>query len=668
MQSDTYTAALERGLRSTISKLKSALDPILKEKRTFPVVPANELCRDIASSLIKLGREDFPGRDRYSHDIPSYSGRTTRWRTHVDFNIPPSDAAQVFMAPFYTVLAPLSGERYDAGSSQLLTVKTSTNTRIGGTSMRDHISNLVGAAKLSKQDGTITFTDVVQHADKKLYNQLFGIEKNVSDRFLKTITETALQGNYQNTDIVDEVRQLASDFPRDTRLNLRSRTYVARADTRAYYVDTDPIRHLAASIVQAVIQGPKGYVHGFGAINQILPPKGKNIIDWTLEIGEHEVLQLVTGDIGGFTNSNVNTWVTALAMYHRLLLQDVEHLNKPVLANVAGTLLEFTILDVLRSFLYLTVGSTANIGGDTFVAPGGFLGVKANMRLTCLSFVACLREIETKVLQLFAVKMKSQIGGDDFTLALIGMLNNVSHANSYIREQIARYVGNLKEFISETISLQPSNEGHTSLVFCKKDLAWTRMKGPRQFRVYSIRKLPIMSQLIEHTEMNVCDRIKDFLSFRNGVIDTLRTLESPAEFVAGYEQAYRSFHHFPTLVVSKRFIAHVTDTDLVEFGGQLVTRSIQQRLNSLGPFKSTTGNVTLSERELLSVLSFDPRVVSTEAITIVSGTKSRITYHNNETPTTSWEQAREFLLYEETEIGNTISRIFQQFRSDVDFL
>lgn len=669
MLSLQYLAALRKNLEDTSHRLRTALDPIQKEMRTFPVVPAPELCRDIASSLIERGFDDFPGRDRYIHGFVSRSGSTS-WRTEVDFTIPSSRAADVFMAPIYYVLGPLAAERTDASGPILLPVKTSGKTMINGQSMRDHIAYLMRSSRREATTRSLTFRDIVRQADITTYNQLFGVESDVSERFINDITNISLKGNSETRDIIEEIRSLPNKYVRPTKLRLQTKTYIARADIRAYYVDKDPVRHLAASIVQSFLQGPKGYLQGFNAINAVLPPIAKNMVDWKVKLENQEVLHLVTGDLSSFTNSNVNTWVMALAIYHTLKLESLEKFEKPILANVSGNVLEFSISDVLRSFLFLTVGATARVGEETFVAPGGYLGVKANMRLTCLSFVACLRELEIKVRHMFDVTLLSQIGGDDFLLGLIGNPDRVARAMEFIRGYISCHVGSLKEFSLFTVSEQPDIDGHTDLIFCKKDLVTSRDLGPGFIRIFSRRKLPIMSQLIEHTGMSRNMRVTDFLSFRKGVTDVLRTLDECHQYVAAYDYAYRVFHQFDDTVVSSSFYYQLINPDTVEMGGNIVTRAIQRRVDDFPPIRISTGeDIVLTDRDRLTLISYDPNVTTTViADTIMTDYSRRLVSYKRDGSTLRLESDRDILVYEKTELGIQLYQLFLEFRASIDFL
>jgi len=230
------------------------------------------------------------------------------------------------------------------------------------------------------------------------------------------------------------------------------------------------------------------------------------------------------GDISSFTNSNPGGWLVVLALLTKLLTgHRLEHLRPSFPILVEGRILECTMGDILYAYLRLTVGATAMTPYGPHTATGGYLGVKGNISLTLLSFSIECEEMRTKLKHSFPrVSFSGQLGGDDYYFEFVGPYDEIVQANAFVSNYIQRVVGREKEPSTTLVHKTHGFESRLPIPFCKKTVRYhvSYQAETALFTTafHSLRKLPVMGELLEKERLSYRDRLPRFYSFYNSIL------------------------------------------------------------------------------------------------------------------------------------------------------
>jgi hypothetical protein len=138
--------------------------------------------------------------------------------------------------------------------------------------------------------------------------------------------------------------------------------------------------------------------------------------------------------------------------------------------------------EILALYLYLTVGYPCYVESldEYHTLPGGFLGVNANITTSLLCLAIILKYIRSRGRQQ-GLDVHCQAGGDDSAFVVHGPESTVNQFISSIKEDMTRYVGQLKEFT--VIDLADHPDGIVpDASFCKKRITLKRLHGLYQLR------------------------------------------------------------------------------------------------------------------------------------------------------------------------------------------
>lgn len=567
-------------LKSAVRELRKASDPISKELRTYTVQPSESLVREIASCLIHVSHPmSLTLKSQYPHDCSSRNW--CRFRSDQDKVVPSSSAQAAYMAYLYTLVEPcLDHVRYFKFQ---MVATLSLKTQVRATPLRAVILEKIDQCSALTPGVVPTLEGLLPLMAPELWSNLFptgGCEVTLEHPFILQLLDVVLNWRDRGASTIQEImvswnRQVSNI----NLLTMRVKTYINRADTRAYYVDKLEVRHLCGAIYQSVFQARSRSLRRRQPFEEYMPTYNKNLIDVHIKLeGELHVMVLF-GDISSFTNSCVNCWVLALATLSSLLTHDhVGHLRHPFLVLIHGRYITATLELVILVFLFTTVGVPAQTDVGPHVAPGGYLGVKSNIVTTLVFFCILLTEIVTKCKTLYPVVSTRfvRVGGDDFLIVLTSpdpsMLYEVRR---YFQDYITREVGRLKEFECDVYSTMVPGSYTSTGVFCKKLLSVTitrRANYDYDLYIQSQQKLPLMGELMEDfTHLSEAERRLRLYRFSHSVWRLLDGYDGQLRFWRAYTYAFMRLHQLPLrlLEVQRRVFVH--PASLVEVDGVLLT-------------------------------------------------------------------------------------------------
>jgi len=207
---------------------------------------------------------------------------------------------------------------------------------------------------------------------------------------------------------------------------------------------------------------------------------------------------------------------------------------------------------VMFAYLFTTVGVQAITPVGPHLAPGGYLGVKANITLTMQCFVLVLQEVKCKLpSEVVGASLSwSRIGGDDFLI----LLQADSHgtllvAETYVRQAITNYVGQLKEFTVDRFDTLGMQSRYATGQFCKKPFTITVTdSGPDTTFVIlkSDQKLPLMGDLLRNLSAESSkEKVVRLVKFRSTMHRLLDGYDGCDQLVNAYCYAFCSVHNIP---------------------------------------------------------------------------------------------------------------------------
>jgi hypothetical protein len=175
-------------------------------------------------------------------------------------------------------------------------------------------------------------------------------------------------------------------------------------------------------------------------------------------------------------------------------------IEKKIIADIGGSLIEAELVQVLRLFVYMGAGAGVVAGDEFFFPKGAILGVAGVDTFAKATFALILESICASIPGVITARARA--AGDDFFIGLVTRCSqpeSVIAAIDYIREEVESVVGRVKALEYETLPEPPVDYVSTT-TFCKKRLRVVsefEHGGRRRVKVASQWPLPMLSALIE---------------------------------------------------------------------------------------------------------------------------------------------------------------------------
>jgi len=581
-------AQLESNVRDTARKMIAIDNPVLKETRTFWVEPFPVFFFWIITKLEQIMDKQLYRRlrDTYiSRNVPSSD-------FSVENVIRFPDISSWISSPFLKTLLWIRGE--EGTPRKFLTVKCSRKTMYRRLPMSTLISRQLSTLQTGTRIGT--FRDFVQLEDDGFYQYAFNtvdLSTGLHPDIVRLVEISS--GQLTGQDLVSAVRNYREgfEFNDPSKLHMKIKAYVGRADIRAYYVDTAVIRHMAGSVVQTFLMTPNIGIRSRLETERWLPARGKNILARHVKVQRGSHMRAMFGDISSFTNSDLNSWVYALSVYSWLV--SLSEQPKPTTVCVDGVFVECNLLDVLLVYILTVVGSSSTLpDGSLYTAVGGYLGIKGNMSLTTMAFAIRLKYIEQYINDRYpGVLTDGQIGGDDFWLLLIGMNEeDVIAVEQYFTLAISTFVGRIKEPVTCVIDVSRLSDYTMGPTFCKKNVHCTVTPISMDETIVDFKseqKLPLFSELVEiKRETTHRKQLTALRKFHLQVHRFFASYRQPEDLINAYLAVYLHEYHHPFSVRVAWSVKTIQPNLLMDWGhlltvdvGKLVMRS-PDLSNSIG--------------------------------------------------------------------------------------
>jgi hypothetical protein len=333
--------------------------------------------------------------------------------------------------------------------------------------------------------------------------------------------------------MLDVANEFRINIKRTCLAKLSVKFYLARSDLRAFIIDSDLARAFTGAIIHKLFA--QSMRSNKTVIEQMMPRKSANKINWSFRTGENTTLILGQGDISSFTASNPNSWLLVLTLILGLKERGLKHLNNHFLVSVEGELVSVCLQDVLQVYLFRTIFMDIldKSTDEIYFTCGGSLGVMANMTLTKIAFVIFALELANQIRDRYGGHIRIRIAGDDFVFLLRISRRHHSHATRFIETQIRKQVGHLKEY--KLVDLGKQESGSIVGRFCQKNLIMHKNRIGKcdvVYRIVSVCKLPIMVQMFKLPRKQR-ERQKKFLEMVHGIQDLSRHLSG-----TGYVNLY----------------------------------------------------------------------------------------------------------------------------------
>lgn len=296
--------------------------------------------------------------------------------------------------------------------------------------------------------------------------------------------------------LTSEWLELRAAWPIGSNLRFNTKLYLSRLERRTFAGDKDVLRSLLGSILHALLS-PVGKKDHHRPFSFSAPPMGKNILDLNFTLAANSEYTMVFGDISSFTASFSNMWVILLELIHVLEVRGIE---KKIVVDVGGSLIETELVEVLRLFVYMGAGAGVEAGDELFFPKGAILGVAGVDTLAKATFALILESICASVPEVTTARPRA--AGDDFYIGLVTRCSKpetITAALDYLREEIGGVVGRLKILEYETLQ-RPPVDYVSSATFCKKRLrvvSERELNGRRRVKIMSQWPLPMLGALIE---------------------------------------------------------------------------------------------------------------------------------------------------------------------------
>jgi len=544
----------ETNIRETVAKVLSVSDPVQKETRTYVVEP-HPMFYGIINTIMS------PRRPLNMMKKFWKEGYLTRVKSEALYLYPYVVDESWAKASYQDLVQPfelsLNTQEEYGGVDSYLTTRLSSKTILRGKPIKERISGSI--ATLTRElDRIPTLRELTQSMNANLSSYAFPTTDEVSldHPYIESLYNLTIMAG-SSTLFQAKVKTFLSDnkIPIPTNLKMKTKLYVSRADIRAYYVDTDMVRHLCGSILQTLLLCPNRALRRKLVTETYLPSMNKNIINDSIETNTSHTATIMTGDISSFTNNDINSWMMGFSQL-LIVLSDREDLNKTFVVMAGGEYVQVKLAEVILLYLITTVGAPAMLPtGSLYIATGGYLGVKANMTLTSQAFAHRMRALVYSSNELIRnVQLKILIGGDDFVIRQIS--NDISIMNEFARRlqtSIKLYHGQVKDFQVESFSLDHAKKWDSNMKYCKKglkytlDTKWSLKDTEITFEMASVQKLPYFSELVETViPANYDKKMTLIRLFMVQCKHYFSTYEEGDEWVNAYVHTFCQLNRLPT--------------------------------------------------------------------------------------------------------------------------
>jgi len=526
-----------RELTGELAKLK---DPARKERRQFAVFIASVLYERIL--CMSLGYEAFscfPFAPRVWTPSHSYLPRT---------GMRGAQTANIFLDGLYIMADELEQE--------IVALRLSTKTAYPGrgrTSMKQEVLRRLRPYSLRKPG--LGAADVFLLLDPDIDPRLLDSSLDFADiPFFEDLIHLILdnEGKRISEAVVNE---FYNKHPRVVEARLKVKLYYNRGDLRAYVSDTCLPRAVSGAIVDALLRPKKLRFRKQMRVckHGPWPAQEGNRLERCVSCPLGVRVVFILGDISSFTGSCSSSWALLLAATQALERNPkLSHLLQPIVFTIDNTTFECSANIAFRVYLYyatmMPVFDTTT--DEVFVSAGGMLGVNGNISLTLLAFSIVLMDLETTLDVTLAIDLKSQIGGDDFFMSVIG--NDIDEALALIRTTIENEVGHLKEFyVHEVTDLD--QDVVLDAKFCKRRVLVSPKSTATTFivNVTSLPAVPILADLLAPKKFKDAGQAnKAFSTFVFSIYDSLKEFDCRSELMDILTGAYMELQPPPNFVVS----------------------------------------------------------------------------------------------------------------------
>lgn len=482
-----------RKLSKVVDSAGSCVDPVAKERRCVEVFIMPQLLERVHTLL---------GFRHWYKGLRSPG--LYAMRSHVVDHESPHNGQDTDMVILQGVYLTTDSRK---GLDQPIRVKVSNKTIVAGSKKTMREWWVKAMLDNSELGNVVSLSSLFRKATCTLPQQILFESERFGEGFessfindVVTLIESSSLGEWLFS---SSVKLFRSKHYRPCLLELHIKYYAAREDMRAYYVDQCKERSLLGSMLQAVLI-PTLVDRPLLPTEDILPAKDRNILDWKLVVQKHHDTMIILGDVSSFSSSNVNSWVYAFVVLLCVTSKQLEHLDKLLVFEVDGACVEAKISQILFLYLYLVICAPARYQGEEFYTMGGYLGVSGNMILTTSSFALFLKGFQV-LADRRGIQCVSQIGGDDFAIALVGPREEITRFKDELFESMELYVGKLKE---PSFSYLPDVFYNNLDVgtFCKKSVVAKGYRDPRtqclNLEIRSVPGLPVMEILLSNDRFN----------------------------------------------------------------------------------------------------------------------------------------------------------------------
>lgn len=655
---------LEVTLEETVQKLKLVGDPVLKETRTFGVLGYPHFIVCIFNHLTDA--EQFLAEELRGYPEQLTSNKFVFAAISCMVRPDTHDRLNPLLQPIMVTLRSWkrTGVRY-------INLRTSNRTIIGGKELsaliRDNIRTVRAGSVI------VPSLEAIANYINPLLSHLFqpGSHLSLHPRLTRYLIEVVRSTSCD--DVILRLRDIpTAEWDLPSTLRMRVKLYIGRADIRAYYVDSDLLRHLTGSILQTLLLTPNLFSRGGLRISEWYPVRDKNVLNLSFQLNEDDYAVIVLGDLSSFTNNDINAWVGCLALYAELRYS--EEGFTPYHYCVRGELFSARTVDVLLVYLLLWIGATSTLpDGSTYRSIGGYLGIKANIILTIYGFVVrlidlqrCLNNTQPRI------RMSGQVGGDDFLIMLIGDdPDELMHYADELLTQVRSFVGVLKD---PSIALIREGTAVLNAEFCKKPVV-TILESTllplggvsRHLSVRSMEKLPLMTELIKLDQLEgKRARNNAFRLFTVQIRHFFQEYSSGQELANAYYLAYLHTYHLDGFIQVVRWTTKSTNYELLEsLEGLHMTKKVLRRVYlSENRFTETGELLTNNAKNRLRLLTASRAVDNVSAV--VEGREERVYCMKNQDD--AWimrNYHRDLVHIEPSELAKELSDIFRRAREEI---
>lgn len=287
-------------------------------------------------------------------------------------------------------------------------------------------------------------------------------------------------------------------------LVMNTKYYETRDDNRAYCQDKNRLRSLVGCMLHRLICPKQKSMRRNLHSARVLRTDDKDILQLTVQTSPDEGVTtfLILGDISNFTGSLANSWLMLHCMARDIAGTSLK--SRKSLFSVGGVLISARWLDVIVTYLYLTVGMPVWIEDEQRhdFLPGGYLGVAANITAGLL-FLSFAMIYAMRSLTQICYDIQGQAGGDDHAFLVTCPAEHKDRVCLTIRYQMSNFVGFLKEY--NVIDLDTMPPGILpDATFCRKRIMLRRTDTT--ISILGEPTFPLPVAILPHNTVPVSDR------------------------------------------------------------------------------------------------------------------------------------------------------------------